>query len=266
MPAILIAALLGAIQGITEFLPVSSSAHLLLGRAAFGWGEEPFGLVFDVATHLGTLVATIIYFRDDLLTMARALPRLFTDAPEARLMRFVAIGTIPIVVAGLLFAKWIEAHARIPIVTVVTLSIGALGLLLVERLGPRTRGVDDLTAVDAVGFGVAQAAAIIPGISRSGATITLGMLLGVRRDAAARFTFLLGIPAVVAALGKESLELRHLPLTSDLVTILVVGVITSGVVGYLSIRFLLRYLASHRLDVFAYYRLALAAVVWWFVH
>jgi undecaprenyl-diphosphatase len=92
------------------------------------------------------------------------------------------------------------------------------------------------------------------------------MLLGVRRDAAARLTFLLGIPAVVAALGKESLELRHLALTSDLVTVLVVGALTSGVVGYLSIRFLLRYLAAHRLDVFAYYRLALAAVVWWFVH
>ena len=117
---ILIAALLGAVQGITEFLPISSSAHLLLGRAALGWGEEPFGLVFDVATHLGTLVADLIYFRRDLLAMARALPRLFTDAPEARLMRLVVIGTIPIVIVGLLFADWIEAHAaRCPIVTVV---------------------------------------------------------------------------------------------------------------------------------------------------
>ena len=122
--SILIAALLGAVQGITEFLPVSSSAHLLLGRAALGWGEEPFGLVFDVATHLGTLVATIIYFRDDLLAMALALPRLFTDAPEARLMRLVAIGTIPVVIVGLLFADWIEAHARLPVVTIVTLSVG----------------------------------------------------------------------------------------------------------------------------------------------
>ena len=113
--SILIAALLGAVQGITEFLPISSSAHLLLGRAAFGWGEEPFGLVFDVATHLGTLVATIIYFRDDLMAMALALPRLFTDAPEARLMRLVAIGTIPVVIVGLLFADWIEAHARLPV-------------------------------------------------------------------------------------------------------------------------------------------------------
>jgi undecaprenyl-diphosphatase len=264
--SILIAALLGAVQGITEFLPVSSSAHLLLGRHAVGWVDEPSGLVFDVATHLGTLVATILFFRDDLVAMALALPRIFSADPEARLMRLVVIATLPIVVAGLLFAHWIETHARVPIVTVVTLSVGALGLLLVERLGPRTRSVDDLTPVDAGAFGIAQAAAMIPGLSRSGSTITTGMLLGVRREAAARFTFLMGIPAVVAALGKEALELRHVPITSDLATMLIVGVLTSGIVGYLAIRFLLRYLAAHRLDVFAYYRLALAAVVWWFVH
>jgi undecaprenyl-diphosphatase len=264
--SILIAAILGVVQGITEFLPVSSSAHLLLGRHAFGWVDEQSGLVFDVATHLGTLVATILYFRADLLRMAAALPRIFTADPEARLMRYVVIGTVPIAVAGLLFSKWIETHARVPTVTVVTLSLGALGLLLVERLGPRTRGVEDLTAGDAVAFGLAQAAALIPGVSRSGGTITLGMLLGVRRDAAARFTFLMGIPAVVAALAKEGLELRHLHVTSDLATLLVVGAVTSGIVGYLSIRFLIRYLIAHKLDVFAYYRLALAAVVWWFVH
>jgi undecaprenyl-diphosphatase len=264
--SILIAALLGVVQGITEFLPVSSSAHLLLGRHALGWTDEQSGLVFDVATHLGTLVATVIYFRADLMAMAAALPRIFTAAPEARLMRLVVIGTLPIVVVGLLFAKWIETHARLPIVTVVTLSVGALGLLLVERLGPRTRGVADLTPVDATAFGLAQAAALIPGLSRSGGTITIGMLLGVRRDAAARFTFLMGIPAVCAALADKGLELRHLHVTSDLATVLVVGAVTSGVVGYLSIRFLIQYLGRHKLDVFAYYRLALAAVVWWFVH
>ena len=261
--SILIAAILGAVQGITEFLPISSSAHLLLGRHAVGWVDPQSGLVFDVATHLGTLVATAIFFRRDLFAMAAALPRVLTDAPEARLIRLVIIGTLPIVVVGLLFADWIEANARVPVVTVATLSLGAVGLLLVERLGPRTRGTDDLTPPDAVAFGLAQAAALIPGLSRSGSTITVGMLLGVRREQAARFTFLMGIPAVVAALGKESLELRHLAMTSELAMVLIVGVVTSGVVGYLSIRFLLRYLAVHRLDVFAYYRLALAAIVWW---
>jgi undecaprenyl-diphosphatase len=263
--SLLIAALLGAVQGITEFLPVSSSAHLLLGRAALGWGEEPFGLVFDVATHLGTLVAVFIYFRDDLQAMARALPRLFSDAPEARLMRLVAIGTLPVIVVGLLFADWIEAHARLPVVTIVTLSVGAIGLLAVERLGPRTRAVDDLGPADALAFGAAQAAALIPGLSRSGSTITIGMLLGVRREAAARFSFLLGIPAVLAAAGKAGLEMRHVPLTGELAAVFAVGIVSSAVVGYLAIRFLLRFLATNRLDVFAYYRLALAAVVWWFV-
>jgi undecaprenyl-diphosphatase len=262
---LLIAALLGAVQGITEFLPVSSSAHLLLGRAALGWGEEPFGLVFDVATHLGTLAAVFVYFRDDLVAMTRALPRLFSDAPEARLMRLVAVGTLPVIVVGLLFADWIEANARLPVVTIVTLSVGALGLLAVERLGPRTRGVDDLGPADALAFGVAQAAALIPGLSRSGSTITIGMLLGVRRDAAARFSFLLGIPAVLAAAGKAGLELRHVPMTGDLAAVFAVGIVSSAAVGYLAIRFLLRFLATNRLDVFAYYRLALAAVVWWFV-
>lgn len=264
--SLLIAALLGAVQGITEFLPVSSSAHLLLGRAALGWGEEPFGLVFDVATHLGTLVAVFIYFRDDLLAMTRALPRFFSDAPEARLMRLVAVGTLPVILVGLLFADWIEAHARVPVVTIVTLSVGAIGLLAVERLGPRTRGVDDLRPADAVAFGVAQAAALIPGLSRSGSTITIGMLLGVRREAAARFSFLLGIPAVLGAAGKAGLEMRHVPMTGELAAVFAVGIVSSGVVGYLAIRFLLRFLATNRLDVFAYYRLALAAVVWWFVH
>ena len=146
-----------------------------------------------------------------------------------------------------------------------TLTIGAIGLLVVERLAPRWRTEESLGALDALAIGTAQAAALAPGLSRSGSTITVAMLCGVRRDAAARFSFLLGIPAVVAAIGKETLELRHLTLSTELGQIFVVGIVTSAIVGYLSIRFLLRYLATHRLDVFAYYRLALAALVWWLV-
>jgi undecaprenyl-diphosphatase len=119
--------------------------------------------------------------------------------------------------------------------------------------------------LDALAIGTAQAAALAPGLSRSGSTITVAMLCGVRRDAAARFSFLLGIPAVLAALGKETLELRHLTLTPEHWQVLTVGIVSSAIVGYLSIRFLLRFLARHRLDVFAYYRLALAALVWWAV-
>jgi undecaprenyl-diphosphatase len=260
--SLFIAVLLGAVQGITEFLPISSSAHLLLGRALFGWAEEPYGLVFDVATHLGTLAAVFVYFREDLLQMARAVPEAFGSTPPARLLRLIAIGTLPVVIVGLLWADWIELHLRRPIVTVFTLAIGAVGLLVVERLGPRRRGVESLGWLDALAFGTAQAAALVPGLSRSGSTITIGMMCGVQREAAARFSFLLGIPAVLAAAGKAGLELRDLAVTPELVALFVVGILSSAVVGYVAVAFLLRYLATNRLDAFAYYRLALAAVVW----
>jgi undecaprenyl-diphosphatase len=263
--SLLIAALLGAVQGITEFLPISSSAHLLLGRALVGWGEEPFGLVFDVATHLGTLAAVFVYFRTDITRMLVELPSVFHDGPTPRLIRAIVIGTIPAIIFGGLFSDFIEQRLRRPIVTVVTLSLGAIGLLIVERLRPRWRTEESITPLDAVGIGIGQAAALVPGLSRSGTTITAGMLCGFHRDAAARFSFLLGIPAVLAAAAKEALELRHLAVTSEMIQVFLVGILVSGVVGYLSVRFLLRYLATHRLDVFAYYRLALAAVVWWWV-
>jgi undecaprenyl-diphosphatase len=197
--------------------------------------------------------------------MANALPVAFSNRPAARLMRLIVIGTVPAVLVGLLFGDFIEDHLRRPIVTVFTLTLGAIGLLAVERLGPRWRSVESLGPADAVAFGLAQAGALVPGLSRSGATITVGMLCGVHRAAAARFSFLLGIPAVMAAAGRESLELRHLTLTSEMVQVFLVGILVSAVVGYLSVRFLLRFLAIRRLDVFAYYRLALAAVVWWWV-
>jgi undecaprenyl-diphosphatase len=260
------AALLGIIQGITEFLPVSSSAHLILVRALFGMDPDQFGIIFDVAIHLGTLAAVLVYFWQDIVEMIRALPDALSLSPSthaARLIHLIVIGTIPIVIVGVLFADVIEEKLRTPWVTVFTLTLGAIGFLIVERLGPRTRTEKDLTVGDAVLFGSAQSLALIPGMSRSGSTITMGMFLGVTRADAARFSFLLGIPAVIAAAAKEGLKLRHGGLHGDMALVFAVGILTSAVVGYLSIRFLLRYLATHRLDLFAYYRLALAAVVWW---
>jgi undecaprenyl-diphosphatase len=134
--------------------------------------------------------------------------------------------------------------------------------LVVERLGERKRTEQDLGWFDAMAFGLAQALAMIPGISRSGSTISVGMFSGIRRADAARFSFLLGIPAVLAAAGKEALALRKIGLTPDMALLFAVGILTSAIVGYLTIRFLLRYLATHRLDLFAYYRFALALAVW----
>ena len=261
------AILLGIIQGLTEFLPVSSSAHLILARFFFGWETPPeLGLAFDVALHIGTLAAILAYFYGDLLAMARSLPALFSSAPDpsSRLIRLIVVGTIPIVFAGVLFSDVVEQRLRTPAVAAIALTIGALAMMAAERVGVRERTEATLGWTDALLIGCAQAAALVPGMSRSGTTIAVGMFLGMRRDAAARFTFLLAIPATLAAAGKESLELRHLGLPGDTVTLFLVGVLVSGIVGYLTIKYFLRFLAGHRLDGFAYYRLVLAAttVVW----
>ena len=261
------AVLLGIIQGLTEFLPVSSSAHLILARFFFGW-EVPseLGLAFDVALHIGTLAAILAYFHLELAAMARALPALLSSAPDdaTRQIRLIVAGTIPIVIAGVLFSDVIEQRLRTAAVAAAALATGAVLMMAAERAGRRERTEASLAWTDAVLIGCAQAAALVPGMSRSGTTIAIGMFLGMRRDAAARFTFLLAIPATLAAAGKESLELRHLGLSGDTLMLFVVGVFVSGVVGYLTIKYFLRFLAGHRLDVFAYYRLLLAVTtaVW----
>lgn len=261
------AVLLGIIQGLTEFLPVSSSAHLILARLFFGWEMPPdVGLAFDVALHIGTLAAIVAFFRVELTGMLRAVPMIFARDPgdSGRLIRLIAVGTIPVVVVGLLFKDVIEDHLRTPGVAAATLTAGAFAMMAAERLGPRARIETTLTWSEALLIGLAQASALVPGVSRSGATIALGMFLGLRRDAAARFTFLLAIPAVVAAAGKEGLELRTLLLTGEVFVLFAVGILVSGVVGYITIKYFLKFLAGNRLNVFAYYRLALAAatLVW----
>jgi undecaprenyl-diphosphatase len=153
-------------------------------------------------------------------------------------------------------------------VAAVALAIGAVAMLVAERLGPRHRDEGGLRWVDAILVGCAQAAALIPGVSRSGSTISMAMFLGIRRDSAARFTFLLAIPATLAAAAKEALEVADMPLTSDSLVLFGVGIVVSGVVGYITIKYFLRFLAGHKLDGFAWYRLALSAatVVWLWRH
>lgn len=265
------AILLGIIQGITEFLPISSSAHLILARAFFGWEAPPeLGLAFDVALHVGTLMAILVFFHADILAMMRALPAAVSasPSPHARLVQLIVVGTLPIVVAGLLYSDAVEHALRRPSVAAGALAVGAVAMLVAERLGPRTRSEHALGWSDAILIGCAQAAALIPGMSRSGSTIAMGMFLGVRRDAAARFTFLLAIPAMIAAAGKEALELAGMQVTSDTITLFAVGTLVSAAVGYLTIKYFLRFLARHKLDGFAAYRLALAAatVVWLWRH
>jgi undecaprenyl-diphosphatase len=186
------------------------------------------------------------------------------DGEWERLGRLIIAGTIPIVIVGGLFADVIETRLRSPLVVAVTLTIGAIGLLLAERLGRKTRDARTLGYGESFLIGVAQATALAPGISRSGATITMAMLLDVERAAAARFVFLMSLPAVMAAAVKEALDVAEIGIAGLPVTILLVGLVTSAVVGYVTVKFFVRYLAGHSLAVFAYYRFALAAitVVW----
>jgi undecaprenyl-diphosphatase len=260
------AALLGVVQGLTEFLPVSSSGHLILARAFFGWDPGRFGIAFDAACHVGTLLAIVVFFRADVMRLLVAAPGalLGRDGDDERAGRLIIAGTIPIVIVGALFGDVIEARIRTPLVVAVNLVIGAIGLLWVERIGRQERDAKSLSYGEALAIGVAQAAALAPGLSRSGATLTVSMYLGLRRDSAARFVFLMSLPAVFAVAVKELVDLSAIGLAGVPVTLMAVGLVVSAIVGYLTVKYFLRFLASHSLAVFAYYRFALAAVtvVW----
>jgi undecaprenyl-diphosphatase len=261
MPTSLQALLLGIVQGLTEFLPVSSSAHLILARAFFGFDGDKFGLAFDVACHIGTLVAVLIYFRRDVARMIAALPRLFdANDPEARLIWLIVVGTVPAIVAGLLFKHQIEDHLRTPAIAGAMLALGGVLLFVAERAGSKTRDEGSLTLAEAFLIGCAQAAALVPGVSRSGATITVALFIGLRRADAARFIFLLAIPAILGAAASEGPKLLKAGL-GDTASLFLIGIVSSAIVGYAAVKYFIRYLGNHSLDVFAWYRLALAATV-----
>ena len=259
---LLSAAILGVVQGLTEFLPVSSSGHLILARAFFGWDPGRFGVPFDVACHVGTLLAVVAFFWRDIVRLMAAAPGALAgrDGEDERMGRLVIVGTIPIVVVGGLFADTIETTLRSPVVVACTLTIGGIGLLIADRLGSKTRDARTLGYGEAMVIGVAQALALAPGISRSGATLTAAIGMGVERASAARFVFLMSLPAVLAAALKEGLELRKVGVEGLPVTIFMVGMLVSAIVGYATVKFFIRYLARHSLTVFAVYRFALAAV------
>lgn len=260
------AALLGVVQGLTEFLPVSSSGHLILARAFFGWDPGRFGIAFDAACHVGTLLAVVAFFRADVARLIVAAPGALTgrDGEDERLGRLIIAGTIPIVIVGGLFGDVIEARVRTPLIVAINLVVGAIGLLWVERIGRQDREARSLGYGEALAIGIAQAAALAPGLSRSGSTLTVSMFLGLRRDSAARFVFLMSLPAVFAVAVKEVIDLSAIGFAGVPLTLMAVGLVVSGLVGYVTVKYFLRYLASHSLAVFAYYRFALAAVtfVW----
>ncbi len=259
------AILLGVVQGLTEFLPVSSSGHLLLGQYFLGMDQDRFGLTFDASIHTGTVLAVVSFFWRDLLRMAVAFVRSlrgpnFEDRDQ-RMAYLILVACIPAGVVGLLFQNFFEQEVRSP--WLVAFNLVLVGALFIagEAVGRQRRTSDKLGFKEAIGIGLAQTAALFPGVSRSGATITLGLFLGLRREEAARFSFLMSVPITAAAALLSLADAFGSGIDAGDVLLFLVGSITSGAVGYLAIRFLLDYLTGHSLLVFAYYRFALAAVV-----
>ena len=246
---------LGIVQGITEFIPISSSGHLVLVPWLLNWPEP--GLAFDTIVHWGTLLAVLAVFWRDLVALARAWARSLVERnlepTEARLAWLIIVGTLPAALMGFLWEDFFEGLFGSPgLVAALLLVTGAI-LALSERLGRRQLSMGDLSWLDSVLIGLAQGLAIAPGISRSGATIAVGLLRGVRREAAARYSFLLATPIIFGAGLLQLVELFQARAGGAQLPPLVVGFLVAAVSGYLCIRFLLAYLQRGRLYVFAAY-------------
>jgi len=254
---------LALIQGLTEFLPVSSSAHLILGSKAFGWPDQ--GLVFDVATHLGTLFAVLIYFRHDLIEMAKAWlgpVRDDADRQHRAMVVYLAIASVPALVIGFLAHDLVEFYLRdLRIIAWTTIGFG-LVLWLADAVGPKQRSIGEINVKSAVIIGLAQAFALIPGASRSGVTITAGRFLGFSPDAAARFSFLLSIPIIGAAgsFGVLRVASGDAPIEWGQ---FMLAVVLAAVAGWLCIAAFLALLKRVGLMPFVIYRLLLGAVLLW---
>jgi undecaprenyl-diphosphatase len=260
--SILHAVILGIVQGLTEFLPVSSTAHLRIVPAFCGW-EDP-GSAFTAVVQLGTMAAVLIYFRHDLWKIAKTWFLSLRDPSlrgelDARMGWYIGLGTIPIAVFGLIFNNQIEDGARSLYLIGTTLIVLGLLLLLAEKLATHDRPLERINRRDAVVIGFAQALALVPGVSRSGATLTAGLFLGFDRTSAARYSFLLSVPAVVLS---GLFELRKIGeeggagfVPTALATLL------AFLVGYATIAFLLRWLTSHSTAIFVAYRVVLGTLV-----
>jgi len=268
--AAVVALLLGLVQGATEFLPISSSAHLYAIPYLFGLSDPLLSsLAFGAVIHLGTLAAVLVALRRDVLRLAgvalgtvTSLGRRRGDSADERLIMAIVIGTVPAVIAGVVAGDVLESAVRTPLIVAAAVTTGALLLWFAERVGTRERPLQSVGVIDGLMVGFAQALALIPGISRSGATISGGLLLGFRRDAAARLGFLLGIPAIA---GAGTIELKHLLESSeDLAAsapLLAIGVMSAFLSGLVAIKLLFRILDGGSTRIFVAYRLAFAAVL-----
>jgi undecaprenyl-diphosphatase len=256
------ALVLGILQGLGEFLPISSSGHLIVVPWLFGWADS--GLSFDVALHLGTLAAVAAAFWRDWLRMIaaffRALPsgRVLEDR-DARLLVYLAVASVPGAVAGLLLDKWAETTFRAPGLVALMMTLVGLVLWAADRRAGRPNHGEDVSLAEALVIGLAQALAIVPGTSRSGVTISAALFLGQKREAAARFSFLLALPITA---GAALVKVPHLFRAGSETGPVLVGMLAAALSGFLAIRLLLAYVRTRSYRPFVWYRLAFALLVW----
>jgi undecaprenyl-diphosphatase len=253
------ALVLGIVQGLGEFLPISSSAHLVLTPWVFGWPDP--GLAFDVALHVGTLVAVLWYFRAEWVKLAQSGIALLrtrrADTEEKQRLLYIVVATIPAAIAGLLLEDYAESTFRSPTLIAFTLIVMGIVLWAADRYAPRDRPLGNMRIRDALLIGLAQIFALIPGVSRSGSTMTAARALRFDRQSAAVFSFLMSMPITAAAAVLKAPTL----LRADDRTNLIVGIIAAGASGWLAIAVLLRYVSRHSYGLFALYRLVLGAAV-----
>lgn len=258
------ALVLAAVQGVTEFLPISSSGHLILVPFFLKWPDQ--GLAFDIATHVGTLLAILVYFRRDVRDLVVGF---FTGQPSSadgdynprHLAWMIVLATVPAGIAGLLLKDWIETTARSPLLVAGTTIVYGLLLGLADRIGRHERKLGEIGWGVALVIGMAQALALVPGTSRSGATMTAALLLGFTRPAAARFSFLMTLPVYVLVAAKQAKDLIEEGVTTAELIPMGIGLAGSAVIGYVVIAWLLKWLRSRSLTVFVVYRLILGAVI-----
>ena len=254
---------LAIVQGLTEFLPISSSGHLILAPALLGWEDQ--GIAFDVAVHFGTLAGVVGYFRHDLADMTAAVLKTLSGGDggaDAKLAGLLVVATIPVGLVGLLAHDWIAAMLRSPAIIAAATAFFGVFLWAADAAGSRRRGVESLDAPRALFIGLMQVLALIPGTSRSGITITAGLSLGLTREAAARFSFLLAVPVIVFAAALETVRLAGSGAAVDW-TPLVLAAVLAAIVAYLSVRIFLNVVERLGMVPFVIYRLLLAAVIWY---
>lgn len=256
------ALLLGLLQGLTEFIPVSSTAHLLIGQSLFGLPANEAMFSFLVIVQLGTVLSLVIYFWKDLWKIVRAVIDVRRATPERNLGFFILLATLPALAAGYLLRDAVESFFRQPLLQAsVRLFSAALLLTLAEWLGKRTRSLDSMTWLDALVVGLFQVIAVFPGASRSGATISGGMLRGFDRPSAARFAFLMSVPVMLAAGAYEMLDVLQMPGLAAFLPILAAGFASAAVFGWLAVKWLINFLGKHSLYAFAAYCAAAGLVV-----